>query len=209
MISVSFYNVKNNIEKVIDNIDKTNADFIHVDIADNIFVNNKSIDDNILYLPLKNSKKKKDVHLMVKDIKKYIDLYKIFNPEYITFHLEATDSINEMINYIKSFNIKVGLSINPKTDVEKLIPYLNRIDLVLLMSVEPGYGGQRFINDTLNKISKLKEYKKENNFLIEVDGGINDTNIDKLKDVDILVVGSYITNSDNYQDKIDSIKKNF
>ncbi len=209
MISVSFYNVKNNIEKVIDNINKTNADFIHVDIADNIFVNNKSIDDNILYLPLKNSKKKKDVHLMVKDIKKYIDLYKIFNPEYITFHLEATDSINEMINYIKSFNIKVGLSINPKTDVEKLIPYLNRIDLVLLMSVEPGYGGQRFINDTLNKISKLKEYKKENNFLIEVDGGINDTNIDKLKDVDILVVGSYITNSDNYQDKIDSIKKNF
>lgn len=206
MISVSFFSVKQDIENVIKKINSTTADFIHVDIADNTFVNNTSLEYEKIYYPLKASLKKKDIHLMVSDIKKYIDLYKNLNPEYITFHLESTTNIEEIINYIKSFNIKVGIALNPDTNIDLIKPYLNKIDLVLIMSVNPGYGGQKFIKDILDKIDILYEYKNIYNFKIEVDGGINKNNINYLNKADIIVVGSYITNSDNYQEKINEIR---
>ena len=116
------------------------------------------------------------------------------------------DGIKFLINYIKKQNIKVGISIKPKTDVNFILPYLKYIDLVLVMTVEPGFGGQKFIEDVIPKVNKLNELKKENNFIIEVDGGINNDTISKVNS-DIYVVGSYITNSHDYQKQIDSLKK--
>ncbi len=208
-ISVSYLSSIDNLDKVIDKLNNTSCDYLHCDIMDNIFVPNITPNYEIINNTLKNFQKKKDVHLMVKDVKKYVDVYKDLNPEYITFHLEAGDNIKEMINYIKSFNIKVGLSIKPNTGVDRIIPYLGLIDLVLVMSVEPGFGGQEFIIDSIKKVNELKEIKNNQNYnyIIEVDGGINNTNIDMLSSADMVVVGSYITKTDNYQDQINKILK--
>lgn len=200
MISVSFFSEKENIKEIINKIDNTTCDYIHVDIADNIFVPNKSLDDDLLINVLSQTKHKKDIHLMVKDVKKYVDIYKQLNPEFITFHVE-TDNVLEMINYIKSLNIKVGLALDLDSDVKLLEDYLDKIDLVLLMSVKAGFGGQVFNDDVFNKI----DYLKNKDILIEVDGGINNLNYNKINS-DIKVVGSYITKSNNYQETIDLIK---
>ena len=201
MISVSFFKEKDNIEEVINKIDNTSCDYIHVDIADNIFVPNKSLDDNLLCNVLSKTKKLKDVHLMVSDVKKYIDIYKNINPYIITFHVE-TDNIIDMINYIKSLNIKVGLALDLDSDVSLLDPYLDKIDLVLLMSVKAGFGGQKFNEKVFDKINYLRS---KTNIKIEVDGGIDDTNYSKINS-DIKVVGSFITNDSNYEKQINLLR---
>ena len=195
-ISASFLTIDNidNVNKLVD----CDIDYLHLDIMDGIFVNNKNEVINI------TNKKPLDVHLMVNDVYKYIDIYKNLNPLFITFHYEAVTGVLEVINYIKKFNIKVGLSIKPSTKVEEIIPYLPYLDLVLVMSVEPGQGGQSFIMDTVDKIRKLKELK--GNYLIEVDGGINDNTINLINDADIIVVGSYITSGD-YEERIRNLKE--
>ncbi len=195
-ISASFLTIDN-----IDNVNKLvncDIDYLHLDIMDGIFVNNKN---EVLDVP---HIKPLDIHLMVSDVYKYIDKYKTLNPLYITFHYETGVDILSVINYIKKFNIKVGLSIKPSTKVEEIIPYLPYLDLVLVMSVEPGKGGQTFIMDSINKIKKLKELK--GNYVIEVDGGINDSTIKYVSDADIVVVGSYIT-SGNYEERIKNLKE--
>lgn len=196
MIAISILNIKDNKEK-IKQMDDLNPDFIHLDIMDGYFVDNKV---DLLNLPKLNSKK--DIHLMVNDVKKYIDIYKQYHPEYITFHFEAVENINEVIKEIKILNIKVGISIKPDTSIDALIPYLDKVDLVLVMSVEPGQGGQSFIDSSSDKIEQLCELRKVNNYnyVIEVDGGVNVYTKDKCESADILVVGSYITMSDNYQE---------
>ena len=201
MISVSFFKEKENINEVINKIDNTSCAFIHVDIADNIFVKNKSLDDNLLCNILSKTNKPKDVHLMVRDVKKYVDIYKNINPSIITFHIE-TGNTNNMINYIKSLNIKVGLAIDLDSDISLLDNYLDKIDLVLLMSVKAGYGGQSFDEKVLDKIKYIRE---KSDVLIEVDGGINNLNYKKI-DSDIKVVGSFITNSNDYQKQIDLLR---
>ena len=195
-ISASFLTIDNidNVNKLVD----CDIDYLHLDIMDGMFVNNKNEVINI------NNKKPLDVHLMVNDVYKYIDTYKNLNPLFITFHYEAVTDVLEVVNYIKKFNIKVGLSIKPSTKVEEIIPYLPYLDLVLVMSVEPGQGGQSFIMDTVDKIKKLKELK--GNYLIEVDGGINDNTINLVNDADIIVVGSYITSGD-YEERIRNLKE--
>ena len=195
-ISASFLTIDNidNVNKLVD----CDIDYLHLDIMDGIFVNNKNEVINI------TNKKPLDVHLMVNDVYKYIDIYKNLNPLFITFHYEAVTDVLEVVNYIKKFNIKVGLSIKPSTKVEEIIPYLPYLDLVLVMSVEPGQGGQSFIMDTVDKIKKLKELK--GNYLIEVDGGINDNTINLVNDADIIVVGSYITSGD-YEERIRNLKE--
>ena len=195
-ISASFLTIDN-----IDNVNKLvncDIDYLHLDIMDGIFVNNKN---EVLDVP---HIKPLDIHLMVSDVYKYVDKYKTFNPLYITFHYEVGKDILSIINYIKKFNIKVGLSIKPSTKVEEIIPYLPYLDLVLVMSVEPGKGGQTFIMDSIDKIKKLKELK--GNYVIEVDGGINDSTIKYVSDADIVVVGSYIT-SGNYEERIKNLKE--
>ena len=197
-VSVSILKLEDKNElKVIEN---SNPDYIHIDVMDGEFVNNTSFPykevetlvDGFNY----------DVHLMVNDVKKYIDDFKNINPKYITFHVEVGNTL-DLINYLKDKNIKVGLAINPRTDIEEVIPYLGYIDLVLVMSVEPGQGGQKFIMDTIDRIDKLYEYRKDKdlNFEISVDGGINDETIKYVSKCDIVVSGSYVTNGD-YEEKI-------
>ena len=143
---------------------------------------------------------------MVEDVNFYIDKYSNLNPKYITIHYEIDSDINEAIKLIKSKNCKVGLSIKPNTKIDEIINYLDKIDLVLVMSVEPGYGGQSYI-DISDKLEYLRKLQNDYNFVIEVDGGINDTNISSI-DTDIAVVGSFITSSDNYQEQINILKEN-
>ena len=202
-ISASFLSIKDNLKENIDILTKCDIDYLHLDIMDGIFVKNKTFDISKIK-DLISYNKPLDIHLMVRDVYKYIDEYKELNPEFITFHYEVNLDIMDVINYIKKYNIKVGLSIKPNTKVDEIIPYLPYLDLVLVMSVEPGEGGQKFIVDSIDKIKKLKELKGD--YLIEVDGGINDNTINLVKDVDIAVIGSYIT-SGNYEEKIKSIKE--
>ena len=206
-ISASFLSIKNNLKENIDKLTDLDIDYLHLDIMDGLFVNNKTyeikeIEDII------NNKKPLDVHLMVSDVYKYIDDFKNLNPEFITFHYEVNHDIMDLIKYLKSLNISVGISIKPDTKVTELLPYLPYIDLVLVMSVEPGFGGQKFIENSIDKINELYELRKDNNYkyLIEVDGGINDTNIEKLKKADILVIGSFITNGD-YSKNLSIVKE--
>ena len=202
-ISASFLSIKDNLKENIDLLTKCDIDYLHLDIMDGIFVKNKTWDISEIK-NLINYNKPLDVHLMVKDVYKYVDEYQELNPEFITFHYEVDLDIMDIINYIKKYNIKVGLSIKPNTKVDEIIPYLPYLDLVLVMSVEPGEGGQKFIINSVDKIKKLKELKGD--YLIEVDGGINDSTISLVKDVDIAVIGSYIT-SGNYEEKIKNIKE--
>ena len=189
-------------------LDSTNIDYLHIDIMDNYFVPNYISQFDFINKSLTKLTKPLDIHLMVNDVKGYIDLYSTLLPEYLTFHLENGNVI-ETINYIKSKNIKVGLSIKPDTDIVELMPYLDLIDLVLVMSVEPGYGGQPFIEEVVLKIKKLKELQNKYKYVIEVDGGITQTNLDLVKESDIIVVGTFITKGDNYQEKINIITSNF
>ena len=209
-ISASFLSIKNDLKTNIKKLDQTNIDYLHLDIMDGKFVDNKTWKFIELKNILKSTNSLKDVHLMVNNVKKYIKKYKKLKPEYITFHLEATKTPLKIINIIKKNGIKVGISIKPNTNIEELRPYLSLVDLILVMSVEPGRGGQEFITASIDKIKYLDEKRLKNNYkyVIEVDGGINDTNYHLLKscNVDIVVVGSYITNSNNYQEQIDKLK---
>lgn len=202
MISISILNIKDNIDK-IKYIDSLNSDYIHIDIMDGEFVTNK-----VDMLDLPSLSTKRDIHLMVYDVYKYIDLYKKYNPEYITFHVEAVEDVMEVINYIHSLGIKVGLSIKPNTSVISILEYLKYIDLILVMSVEPGAGGQKFIINSSNKIEELYNIRSDNNYkyIIEVDGGVNIETKDLCQKADILVVGSYITKSEDVNNKYLSMK---
>lgn len=207
-LSASILNIKEPKREEVEKLSKLDIDYIHVDVMDGIFVENKTYSyeefSNILSLATKPF----DVHLMVSDVKKNIDLYSRLNPAFITFHYEAISEVGSVINYLKSLNIKVGLSIKPATDVSEIIDYLPYVDLVLVMSVEPGKGGQTFIDNSVNKIDDLYKIRsaKGYNYLIEVDGGINPDTIKLCKNVDIAVAGNYITSRD-YNEAINNLKK--
>ena len=206
-ISASILSIKENIKENINILTKTDIDYIHLDIMDGDFVNNKTfpIEEVKEFI---NDEKKLDVHLMVSDVKKYIDDFKCLNPEYITFHYETNCDIMGLISYIKSLNIKAGLSICPETNVEVLDKYLPYIDLILIMSVTPGAGGQKFMDSVIPKINELKKIRKENNldFIISIDGGINEETVDLVKDCDMVVSGSFVCMSDDYQKSINKLK---
>lgn len=208
-LSISYLSIKEDLKNKLNLLNNTTTNFIHVDIMDGNFVNNKTMDDLKQIELLKELSKPLDVHLMVEDVDKYIDIYKVLKPTYITFHIELDNIINilETIKKIKELGIKVGISLNPNTSVESLKPYLELIDLVLVMSVVPGMGGQTFIENTFTKLKELNDLKEKYNFRVEVDGGVNNNLIPKLKEynVDMVVVGSYITNSNNYQKKISEL----
>lgn len=181
---------------ILRKFNNTNIDYIHLDVMDGKFVNNKVFSVSEIKKLNDISLKPFDVHLMVKNPEKYIKDLAVLNILTITFHYEAVKDINYLINFIKSFGIKVGIAINPKTDISVLTPYLNIVDQVIVMSVEPGMSGQAFIENTYEKIKELKKIIDANSFktLIEVDGGINDTNATLLKEygTNILVSASFI-----------------
>lgn len=201
-VSVSILKEKNNYKEVIEKLSNSKADYIHLDIMDSTFTENSSFDLN-QFQGL--SSKKYDIHIMSKNLDYQISEAIKLKPEFIIFHIEATKNPVKYINLIKEHNIKVGLAINPRTRLFKIRKYLNIIDLVLVMSVNPGLGGQEFITSTIKKLKRLK--RKQKGFLISVDGGINEKTIDYVKEyVDVVVSGSYITNSNNYDEKINSLK---
>ena len=193
-------------QDIVKELDKTNADYIHIDIMDGKFVDNKTWTISEITKITKNSTLPLDVHLMVNNPSKYIEDYAMLNTNDIIFHYEAVKDVNSMIDEIKNYGLKVGIAINPDTDVEKIFPYLDKIDLVLVMSVYPGKSGQSFIEKSLDKIRKLKQEIQEKNLktLISVDGGINDETglLCKEAGVDELASASYI-----HKDIINNVKK--
>lgn len=204
-ISASFLKIQNDKEK-IRKLDLL-SDYMHFDIMDGNFVLASTVSYEVMKENTSEILKPKDIHLMVEDIYSYVDTYKELSPEFITFHYEATDDVQSVIDYIKSLGIKPGISINPDTEVTVLNPYLDKIDLVLVMSVFPGKGGQEFI-DISDKLDYLNRYREINdlNYMIEVDGGINDMTIEKVKKADMAVVGSYITDSNDYESQFERLR---
>lgn len=194
---------------IVKELDKTNADAIHIDIMDGKFVDNKTWTTSEIIKLTKHSNLPLDVHLMVNNPSKYIEDYAMLNTNNITFHYEAVKDVNKVINEIKDYGLKVGIAVNPDTDVKNIYDYLSNIDIVLIMSVYPGKSGQVFINETLDKIKELKDYIVNNNFktLISVDGGINDETGKLCKEAgaDILVSASYIHN--DIKNNIDKLKE--
>lgn len=197
-VSTSFLS-DNNYEELIKKLNNTNTDYIHFDVMDGKFVNNK----NLLLPELKKlinlSKKKNDIHLMVKDPTKYIEALGFYDVSLITIHSEIKD-YEKSLDLIKSYGIKCGISVNPDTDITDIYDVLDKVNVVLIMSVIPGASGQSFRYDVLPKIKQLKEEikKRELNVKIEIDGGVNEEVLDKLEDVDIVVSASYILkNFDN------------
>lgn len=207
-VAVSFLKSKYDLNETIRKIDNTDADYIHVDVMDGEFVSNKSYEYKELEECLKKSNKLLDVHLMVKNPIEYILKYKNLNPEIITIHSEINYNLEDLIDLIHSYGIKVGISIKPKTGVDLIEELLDKVDNVLIMSVEPGMGGQKFMDNVLYKIDLLNKLKEENkyNYVISIDGGINNETIGKVKNVDFVISGSYICLSNDYQEMIDSLR---
>ena len=216
-VSASILNVKSqNTIQTLYNLETSGIDYFHIDVMDGKFVEDNTLDRMLEYCEYLNSISNLplDVHLMVEDIKNYINSFLVFEPNIITIHLEAAKSEKEMlelIQYIKQNNAKVGISIKPNTKVEEVFKYLSLIHSVLIMTVEPGKGGQELIPSTIQKIKDLKEYINENKLEIDIeaDGGINLENVEQLKKsgVNIVVAGSSIINSDNYKETVKKLKE--
>ena len=208
-ISVSYLNVKKKyIEEVIKKLDTTRVDYIHVDVMDGKYVSNKANSYSSVESISHYTRKRLDIHFMVEKPLKIIDDYALLDVFCMTFHLNIKDDINKVIDKCHSYGIKVGLAINPDDDISIIFPYLDKIDLVLIMSVVPGLPAQKFIKEVVPKIKSLKmKFKKEKrNILISVDGGVNDKNKTLLTGADILVSGSYVTNSDDFSEAIESLR---
>lgn len=198
------------IKPAIEQLSLTDVEYIHIDLVDGTLNEGRKIPLRKLKKIYKYTSKPLDVHLMVKKPKKYIKKFASLNTETITFPIEIENVIEENIELIHSYGIKCGLAINPETELSRLKPFLEKIDSILVMSIHPGYGGQKFIEETPKKISTLKNMIKEMklNTTICVDGGINNETSQLVKNVDMLVVGSFITNNKDYQKQIDIIREN-
>lgn len=189
----------------------SSAEFLHVDVMDGNFVPNISL-GALVYKNLKgNVDMVFDVHLMISDPVKYAKDFVESGADYLTFHYEAVNDVLKTIEYYKSLGVKVGISIKPNTDVRVLDSYLEYLDLILIMSVEPGFGGQKFIDSALDKIKYLYDKKKANGYtyLIEVDGGINEETSKLVVNAgcDVLVAGTYIFKSHNRKKLIKELKE--
>ncbi len=203
-ISTSILSSTNRINCVKE-LNETDTDYIHIDLMDGKFVPNKQFSIKEIIELSKLTNKSLDIHLMTNNPIKYIKkIINLKNIEYITFHIEINKNKNKIINYLKKNNIKCGIAINPETNIDNLKEYIQNIDLINIMSVHPGYGGQKFIPETITKIEKLKS---TTNKIIEVDGGINNEIIKYIKNsIDIAVIGSYITKSNDYNKTINDLK---
>jgi len=185
------------------------ADYLHLDVMDGHFVPNISFGPHVLGGLKKITNIPLDTHLMITNPLDYIDLFVEIGSSFITVHIEA-NKVQESINRIKASGIKAGITLKPKTKLETLYPYLDQVDLVLIMSVEPGFGGQKFMEDQLEKVKALVKLRTayNYNYLIEIDGGINGetAKLAKAAGVDIAVVGSYVFNSKNRDAVIGSLR---
>ena len=197
ILSANFSELGNEIKR----LEQVGADMIHVDVMDGHFVPNLTIGPPVIKNLREITKLPFDVHLMIDPVHKYIKDYADAGADIITIHPEATENLSESINHIKSFKKKVGVSLNPNTELNLVLDYLDKIDLILIMSVYPGFGGQKFMPEIIKKIKDLNNIKKDKNlnFDIEVDGGINFSNAKKVLDAgaNILVSGTTIFKENN------------
>ena len=206
--SISFLKSNDTREETINRIIATDANYIHVDVMDGEFVERKVLEIDEVVKLLSKSRKPLDIHLMVAHPLEYISAFKNLNAHYITIHSEIEDNIEDLIKLIHSYGIRAGLAINPSTEVIKISKYLTMIDQVLIMGVNPGYGGQELIPECVDKIKELIDMRDSYNYhyLISLDGGVNGENIKLLDGIDIIVSGSFVCMSDDYQTKINELK---
>ena len=206
ILTVDYANVEKSLKPLLNDLD-----YIHLDVMDGVFVPNISFGYSFIKSLRKITDIPFDTHLMIQNPIQYIENFALAGSQYITFHYEASSDVMETINLIKSYNVKAGISIKPNTSVDEIKHLLPYLDMVLIMSVEPGFGGQKFMEGSVDKVRELKELKDEYgyNYLINIDGGINGETIGKVsKYCDLVVSGSYVVNAEDPIANLNVIKNN-
>ncbi len=206
ILSADFGNLANDVKAICEG----GCDLVHVDVMDGHFVPNLTIGPVVVSAVAKAATKPLDIHLMVENNTFFVDLFAPLKPGYITFHMEEEKHPNRLVQYIRELGIKPGVVLNPHTPAEAVEYLLQDVDMVLVMSVNPGFGGQKFIPNVVEKIKRLKALRDRINpdCLIEIDGGVNDENIQMLRDagVDVCVAGSYVFKHESYETAINNLK---
>lgn len=206
ILSADFGNLAHDVKAICD----AGCDIVHVDVMDGHFVPNLTIGPVVVSAVAKAATKPLDIHLMVENNTFFVDLFAPLKPGYITFHMEEEKHPHRLVQYIRELGIKPGVVLNPHTPAEAVEYLLQDVDMVLVMSVNPGFGGQKFIPNVVEKIKRLKALRDLINpdCLIEIDGGVNDQNIEMLRDagVDVCVAGSYVFKHDSYETAINKLK---
>jgi ribulose-phosphate 3-epimerase len=202
-----------NMEKIISSLDKSEAEYIHFDVMDGDFVPNLTFGPQFISNLRNQTKKIFDVHLMINRVGKFLDDYIKAGSDIITFHIEIEENLIELISKIKDKNIKAGIAIKPRTPWEEIKSLLHSIDQVIIMTVEPGFGGQSFMSSQINKIKSISNYIKENNLSvdIEIDGGVNYETGKICRDAgaNILVAGSFLFKQENLLTATNELNKHF
>ncbi len=204
ILSADFANLARDLEAVT----AAGGDWIHVDVMDGHFVDNITIGVPVVKSLKKVSKLPLDVHLMIEKPERYVEAFVKAGADYLTIHVESTEHPGAVLDQIRQLGAKPGLSLRPRTPLSEVLPFLEKIDLILVMTVEPGFGGQSFMPEQAAKVTELRKIidEKKLNCLIEVDGGVNDKTVVHLKEADVLVAGSYVFQND-HRKSIETLKQ--